>query len=228
MNQKTNSSPLVLDASSSHLRALSDADLIANTRALLAKERVIRTEVIRHLIEIERRRLYAERGYPSLFEFCIRELNLSNASAHRRIATARLLREIPEIESKITSGALSLSAATVVYSTARKLKRTHSPAALSKIKRELLTRFENTTTRDREEQLAEMFPRVSFAREYMRPVSPDHVEIKLTVSRALARKIERLMEVMAHQNREQTLEGLLARLVELGLKKSDPLYKSGS
>jgi C4-type Zn-finger protein len=132
---------------------------------------------------------------------------------------------MPEIESKIESGALSLSAVTQVYGAVRGFKKTESRENLVRLKRELLEKFENTTARERDEVLAEMFPQVSFIKEQIKPIGPDRVEIKLAISRELADKIERLREVTVHQNREQTLEGLLEKLVELGLKKSDPLYK---
>jgi hypothetical protein len=55
------------------------------------------------------RKLFLEMGYPSLFEFCLKELSYSEGSAQRRISAMRLLKSLPEIEPKIISGELSLS-----------------------------------------------------------------------------------------------------------------------
>lgn len=49
-----------------NLRKVSDQVLLANTEALVAKARELRTEILHHSREIERRRLYADLKQPSL------------------------------------------------------------------------------------------------------------------------------------------------------------------
>src|SRR5690348_12586469 len=69
------------------------------------EERKLTLEILHHLQEISRRRLYAYRGFGSLFEYVTKELGYSDAAA------MRLLTEIPEMETKIKTGAISLSIA---------------------------------------------------------------------------------------------------------------------
>ncbi len=57
------------------LRTLCDTELINETKKLSQKEREISLAVLLHIKEIESRRLYAARGYSSLFAFCVVELN---------------------------------------------------------------------------------------------------------------------------------------------------------
>ncbi len=92
-----------------NLRKISDPELLANTEKLARQEREILTRVLHHLREIERRRLFSALGYKSLFEYAVKRLGYSDDQAGRRIAAMRLLQEIPEIESKIESGALTLT-----------------------------------------------------------------------------------------------------------------------
>jgi hypothetical protein len=47
--------------------------------------------------EIQVRRLYAEKGFASLFEYAVQGLGYSEAAAGRRIAAMRLLVDVPEI-----------------------------------------------------------------------------------------------------------------------------------
>ena len=78
-----------------HLQTLSDSDLLSLVRRTAAHEREATLQVLLHLHEVERRRLYLERGYPSLFEVCIQELGYCSGSAQIRIESMRLLRDIP-------------------------------------------------------------------------------------------------------------------------------------
>ena len=84
-----------------NLKHLTDKTLLADTRFLVTRERELLTKVLHHLKEIDRRKLYSDLGYSSMYDFCIRHLGYAEASAHRRIKAARLLEEIPEIEKKI-------------------------------------------------------------------------------------------------------------------------------
>jgi hypothetical protein len=92
-----------------NLKHLTDKTLLADTKILITRERELLTRILHHLKEIDRRKLYSELGYASMFEYCVRELGYSEASAHRRIKSARLIEEIPEIEEKIENGTLNIS-----------------------------------------------------------------------------------------------------------------------
>ena len=80
---------------------LSDSDLLVKTKALVKEESKITQNVLEHLRVIESRRLFAKRGYPSLFEFCIKELGYSESSAQRRISAMRIIKNIPEAKAKL-------------------------------------------------------------------------------------------------------------------------------
>ena len=71
---------------------LSNADLLTKTRTLVTQERKLTALVLNHLQEVERRGLHLELGFPSLFEFCRRELGYSESEAHARISAMRLSR----------------------------------------------------------------------------------------------------------------------------------------
>src|SRR5690349_18720499 len=100
-----------------NLQHLSNQDLIAKTKSLAHEERKITAQLLRHLQLIDQRKLYALRGYSSLFEFVEKELGYSSGAAYRRVSAMRLLKSLNEPEAKKTeqaleSGALSLSVMT--------------------------------------------------------------------------------------------------------------------
>lgn len=107
-----------------NLKAFNDDVLLERTHHLVSEERRLNLEVIRHLKEISSRKLYLERGYPSLFEMCTKEFKYSPAAAQRRIEAMKLIQELPEVEKKIEIGDLSLSVAAQVQSFFRREERT--------------------------------------------------------------------------------------------------------
>lgn len=90
-------------------RNMSDSDLVSSVKNLVSKERELTSEILKYLCEIETRRLYLDRGYSSMFSFCTEYLNYDESQAQRRISASRLIREIPELESKVEAGSLSIT-----------------------------------------------------------------------------------------------------------------------
>ena len=69
--------------------ALSDRELLRETRNLVRHERHLQGAIIDHLAEIEARGLYLQRGFSSLFDYAVRELGYSRlADAERRRGAA--------------------------------------------------------------------------------------------------------------------------------------------
>ena len=91
--------------------ALSDRELLRETRNLVRHERHLQGAVIDHLAEIEARGLYLERGFSSLFDYAVRELGYSDAAAARRIGAMRLCADQPDAREGLRDGSLTLSAA---------------------------------------------------------------------------------------------------------------------
>ena len=91
--------------------ALSDRELLRETRNLVRHERHLQGAIIDHLAEIGARGLYLERGFSSLFDYAVRELGYSDAAAARRIGAMRLCADQPDAREGLRDGSLTLSAA---------------------------------------------------------------------------------------------------------------------
>ena len=98
-------------AITSTVGALSDRELLRETRNLVRHERHLQGAVIDHLTEIEARGLYLQRGFSSLFDYAVRELGYSDAAAARRIGAMRLCADQPDAREGLRDGSLTLSAA---------------------------------------------------------------------------------------------------------------------
>ncbi len=89
--------------------ALSDAELLANTRGLIGRSNQVFAALLAHLGEVEARGLHRTRACSSLYAYCIYELRLSEDEAVRRVAAARLVRKFPELLEAVAAGELHLT-----------------------------------------------------------------------------------------------------------------------
>jgi len=92
------------------LRHLDDDTLMDTLSRLVRNEREATAELLAALCEVDRRKLYAERGYSSLFSYCQQVLNMAEPSIYVRIAASRCCRRFPCVLPMLRSGDLHLSA----------------------------------------------------------------------------------------------------------------------
>ena len=90
--------------------SLSNAALLARLRELAFRERAAVSDFVACLAEADRRSeaILAE-GYPSLFEFCVRDLKFAESTAYQRVNAAKLARTRPEILSLLADGSINLT-----------------------------------------------------------------------------------------------------------------------
>jgi len=124
----------VIDTTSAKLfstvAVLPDQVLLERTRMLARHEQALQLSVLDHLREIEARRLYLRLGYSSLFDYTVRELHYTEASAWRRIKAMRLCRETRGVRAWLQDGSLNLSNAALLQNSFERWDRSGaSPAA---------------------------------------------------------------------------------------------------
>lgn len=90
--------------------ALSSPDLLAALDGTAARGREVTAELVALLAQCDARQLYATEGYPSLFEFCVARLRLSESQAYHRIQAARAVQCLPLVLERLRAGRISLTA----------------------------------------------------------------------------------------------------------------------
>src|SRR5262245_27975776 len=80
-----------------NLRGHTNEEILSGIRGLIGSQRELTAQLIVYLAEIEHRRLHLLAGFSSMFEFCVKELRLSEGEAFRRLTAARLGRKFPMI-----------------------------------------------------------------------------------------------------------------------------------
>jgi hypothetical protein len=196
-------------------KSLKDAELLVNTQSLVQKERTVTLDILRHLQEVERRKLYCDvrrraplaaeamdtdcpersdgngsappsLNYGSLFDYAVGELGYSEGAAARRIQAMRLMTEIPEVAPKIESGALNLSTICQAQNFFRDLGKAEPERVFRKEdKREVLAQLEQKSAREGQRILLAMGGPAALPRERERAVSPAHTEVRFLVTTEL-------------------------------------------
>jgi hypothetical protein len=128
----------------SHLSAKALRRLLSD---VLTRDRSLTAELLHVLAEVDRRRLWAEAGYSSLYAFCVGELGFSEDAAFKRMRAARLARRFPIVLDMVADGRLHLSALVLLH-----------PHITSRNATELLSLAVQKTKREIRAMLAEHFP----------------------------------------------------------------------
>src|SRR5450631_1505855 len=92
------------------LGRVSDTQLRSGLTSLLASGYRTEARIIAHIAEIEERKLHAKDGSQSLFEYCVRQLGLSESEAFHRLTAARIARRFPIVFSLIERRQIHLTA----------------------------------------------------------------------------------------------------------------------
>lgn len=198
-----------------NLKHLSDNELLFDTKNLALKERVVSVEVLQHFKEIEKRRLFSELGYGSMFEYAVRELGYSEPSAGRRIQAARMLKELPFLEKKIANGSLNMTN----ISLAGQLFKQEDIDSTER-KKEILAKIENATKKECENELIKYRTQEPVPREKIQQVTSELHSLKINICLETLQLFEEARAVVAHSRLSQ--DQLLNRL----LKTSLPIWKN--
>ena len=92
------------------LTLLQDHELLHSLNVVLSRDHETTADLIAHLAEVVTRRLWAAEGYPSMLEFCVRGLHMSEGVALKRIQAAKTANQFPAIYALVAHGKLHLSA----------------------------------------------------------------------------------------------------------------------
>lgn len=130
------------------LAAISDDELLLRLADLLRQSRRVECDLVAHIGEAERRRLYAREAFPSMFAYCTQVLRLSEAEAYARITVARASRKHPMLLDMLADGRLHLTGVARL-----------APHLTAANRSELLERATHKSRRQIEALIADLAPR---------------------------------------------------------------------
>jgi len=91
------------------LQGVSKGRLLREFSILLGRDRGSSADMLAYVAEIDRRQLYLEQAYPSMFAFCTRKFGMSEAVAAKRIRAGRAACRFPCVLGMVRRGELHLS-----------------------------------------------------------------------------------------------------------------------
>jgi hypothetical protein len=188
-----------------------------HNRALEAAGRFKKAEaeLVEILGEIDRSRTYRELGYPSLFQYCVQALGLSENVSVAFIIVARKARQIPALQTALNEGVLSVSKAKKI-----------APVLSRDNQEEWIARAIHLNTRALEQEVVKVEPREATP-ERIRPVSENRLEVRLGISAELREKLERVQDLESQRRRKAaSLEETLEALLEVYLEVKDPIRRA--
>jgi hypothetical protein len=205
------------------LKTITDQVLIQQTTGLVRRERELLTQVLEHLREIDRRRLFASLGYKSLFDFALKHLGYSEEAAYRRIQAMRMLQQLPEIEEKLEKGEVQLTHLSMAQRFFRKEAQAQNQPVSKELKLNLINKLAGTSVREAEKILIQESSCPQELRpETIKVVTPSHVEVRLNLTQDTLDQVEVLKGWLAHKHPNLSMSELFAQLCGLGLKEWNP------
>ena len=130
------------------LSTLTDGALARGLTAIVEQERGKTAEVLAFIAEFQARKLFLPSGFPSMYQYCVHELHLSEHAACKRITGARAARRFPALFSAVADGRLNLSTIVLL-----------APCLSEESADELLAAAAYKTKSQTERMLAQRFPK---------------------------------------------------------------------
>jgi hypothetical protein len=186
---------------------LNDNELHLNLQNLVVREKECLHEILLHIAEVSRRKLYLSMAFPSLWKYLL-SLGYDEDSAYRRQKAARLLEKCPEALEKIKKGTITLSQACDL----EKIEIKHLP--------KLIEKLENKSKHETKLILAKELNLPVQHAETQTIQSDESVRNNLTFTKEEWEQIKEAKDLFSHALKDQDTKTLLMHLVNKELKKS--------
>ena len=201
------------------LKNLTDDELVASFRDLVIVEPEEEFFKLKHIVELERRKLYF--GCASLRSYLIKEFKMDESCAERRVRAARLLVRFPELEESLRFGKLNLTLLDLAQACAHREKLTDPELW------ELLLGISGMTTRAATREIACRYPlTANLPRDRIRPLNEEQSELRCVVKNSVVETLEEIRGLLAHANPRISLGEMIEILANEYRERHHPEAKA--
>ena len=204
------------------MKYLSGKQLTENLKSLFKTERKTTAEIIEHIKEIDRRRLYLEMGFSSTFAYLTEEIGYGKASAQRRIDAARMTALIPEIHEDLKNGKLNLTQVSLIAQGLRQKEKEVGQRLNVEFKKDLIEKIKSAGRDLAPQVLAQALDLELNVQEKIRPQKDESVRLEVTLSKKQMEKLGRVKELISHTNPNPSLAELIELLADKFIERKDP------
>ena len=196
------------------LMKISDEQLLSQTSKLVRQERKILKQLLDHLAEIQRRRLFCELGYSTLFKYLVHSLGYSEGGAARRINALKLIQKVPETIKMIEKGELNLTNAGLLY---KFHKQKHDV-------RSILDKVKNKSSDECEKILYSKGLNIEKKKTIIKNISKNEKRVHITLKNQTLKRLNRLCAMEKKELNELidqlSIEKLMQCLTGMNVKGS--------
>lgn len=204
-------------------KTLSNFDLLNRLDTMVQAEKRLTAEIIEFVKEVDRRKLYLDLGYTSLFQFMTERLGYTPGSAQRRIDSARMLKDLPELKEQLKSGDLNLMQVSILARAVREKEKT-SPVSVDQ-KREVLQAIQSQDILKSELTIAKMLDVPIKTKETKRLQQDESLRFEVTLSKSQAALLDQVKSLISHTHPNpdvaEILEYLARKFVEQKLGRTE-------
>ena len=196
--------------------------IVEKLKELVASERKITAEIIEHIQEIDRKKIYLQLGYPTLFSFLTEDIGYSSSAAQRRIEAARILTSVPEMKHEIKSGNLNLSQVALVAQSVRQKEKENPLVPINaEDKKVLLMSIKNQSYESSQKIICQKLDLEikSFDRKTVQ--KDESVRLEITFTKEQMEAFTKVKSLMSHVNPSATVAEVFEHLAKDFLKRKD-------
>jgi hypothetical protein len=196
--------------------------VVEKLKQLVASERKITAEIIEHILEIDRKKIFSQMGYPTLFSFLTEYIGYSASAAQRRIEAARLLKVVPEVKDDLQSGSLNLSQVALVAQSIRQKQKERPEVKINiEDKKLLLMSIKNQNFESSQKIISQSLDLdiKAFDRKVIQ--KDESVRFEVTFTKNQMEAFNKVKSLMSHVNPSASVAEVFDYLAKDYLKRKD-------
>ncbi len=204
-----------------NLNNLTNQKLDEHLKSLVTSEREILSDILVHIKEVDRRKLFLVFGFGSLFEYLTKSVGYANGCAQRRIDAARLSLDVPDVILKIESGELNLSQMTLVQKAIRQVQSKSGAKVNSAVKEKLVCDIATKSFSESEVIVAQTFNLELKESTTTRHQRDESVRLEVTLSKAQWEKMLKMRELLSHSLPDGSWDQVLEYVSDRVIRQKD-------
>lgn len=204
---------------------MTNQELDCKLKSLAAQERTLTKEVLWHIAEVDKRKLFLLFAYPSLFAYLTQHIGYSEGAAQRRIDAARLIKKVPEVSAAIEEGTINLAQVSKVQKICRQIKRDSGQVIQVELQKSVLKKLENKNAAQTDLILAQAFD-VKIQTHASKKIQKDEsVRLELTFSKEEMELLDQARALLSNKVGGE-LKSSIVEMAKRIIKDSTPKEKS--
>ncbi|MBC7467445.1 MAG: HNH endonuclease [Bdellovibrio sp.] len=205
------------------IRKLTNSDLDLNLKKLVVNERELLVELLKHIAEVDRRKLHLTFAYPSLFEYLTKHIGYSNGSAQRRIDAARLANDVVQLGSNLETGQINLSQVTLLQKAIRQVQIESGTKINASTKVELIHELKGKTFSESEIIVSKAFDLQIKTAAKTSHQQDESVRFEVTLTKEQFQKIEQMRQLLSNSLPNGSWDQVLEFLADKVIAKNEKI-----